>query len=173
MAHFRAGAFGVCMVFFMALAGLAGWPRTWLTVRDAGDLRYAFLVQEDSRFSLAWTHSVEKENWVETFGIDDHAIVLISTRFKTFGAGVPANAGRDTRFENGWVVMDAIDRVVDPLAVQAASAEHYRMRYAGRWFSLAQAGEAPILTFAVRRGAAIGMWAGIVGAWRAADTGKP
>ena len=150
MAHFRAGAFGVCMVFFMALAGLAGWPRTWLTVRDAGDLRYAFLVQEDSRFSLAWTHSVEKENWVETFGIDDHAIVLISTRFKTFGAGVPANAGRDTRFENGWVVMDAIHRPVDPLNVQAAAAEHYRLRYRGVTLALADPGPPRVLTFATR-----------------------
>ncbi|ERJ19123.1 hypothetical protein SSPSH_001962 [Salinisphaera shabanensis E1L3A] len=173
MAHFRAGFYGVCAVLLIVLAGLVGWPRTWLAVRDAEGLRYAFVVQGDSRFSLAWMHSVEKENWVETFRIDDGSIVLVSTRFKTFGAGVPERAGHQTRLENGWVVMDAIERVVDPLAVQAASAEHYRMRYGGRWFALSQNGEAPIMSFAVRQGTVIGMWAGIVGAWRAPDTGKP
>jgi hypothetical protein len=47
------------------------------------------------------------------------------------------------------------------------------MRYGGRWFALSQNGEAPIMSFAVRQGTVIGMWAGIVGAWRAPDTGKP
>jgi hypothetical protein len=171
--HFRAGAFGVCAAFLLAIAGLAGWPRTWLVVRDAQGLRYAFVVQQQPRFSLAWTHSVEKENWVETFRIDQGSIALVSTRFKTFGAGVPDHAGHETRLENGWVVMDGIDRIVDPLAVQAAAAERYRMRYGGRWFALSRPGEAPILTFAVRRAPVIAMWRGMVGAWRAPDTGKP
>ncbi|MBS63598.1 DUF1850 domain-containing protein [Salinisphaera sp.] len=173
MRHFRAGALGICGAFLLALAGLVVWPRTWLVVRDADGLRYAFVVQQQPRFSLAWTHSVEKENWVETFHIDDQAIVLASTRFKTFGAGVPAEAGHETRLKNGWVVMDAIDRVVDPLAVQAAAAEGYRMRYGGRWFALSRPGKAPILTFAVRRAPVIAMWRGMVGAWRAPETGKP
>ena len=173
MRHLRAGAYGVCAVFVLVLVGLACWPRTWLTVRDADGLRYAFVVAQDNRFSLAWMHSVEKENWVETFRIVNQSIVLVSTRFKTFGAGVPDQAGRTTRLANGWVVMDAIDRVVDPLAVQAAAAEHYRMRYGDRWFALSRAHDAPILTFAVRRATVIGMWDGIVGAWRATKTGRP
>ena len=173
MRHFRAGALGICGAFLLALAGLVVWPRTWLVVRDADGLRYAFVVQQQPRFSLAWTHSVEKESWVETFHIEGRAIVLASTRFKTFGAGVPAEAGHETRLKNGWVVMDAIDRVVDPLAVQAAAAEGYRMRYGGRWFALSRPGKAPILTFAVRRAPVIAMWRGMVGAWRAPETGKP
>ena len=61
------------------------------------------------------------------------------------------------------MIVNFFEGLIEPLAALAVEPAD----------ALAQAGEAPILTFAVRRGAAIGMWAGIVGAWRAADTGKP
>ena len=69
----------------------------------------------------------------------------------SFGAGVPASAGKETHLEDGWVVMTGIDRVVDPLAVQAAAAERYRMRYAGHTFALAHDEPPPILTFSILR----------------------
>lgn len=156
----------------LLVAGLC--PHDWLVVRDADGLRYAFAAVDGSRFSLAWRHSVEQEDWIETFAIRERAIVLVATRFKTFGAGVPAAAGRRTTLDNGWVVMDGIDRVVDPLAVQAAAAEAYRMRRAGgRWFALAGGSAAPILRFAVIRAPLIDMIGGLLRAWRAPAAGLP
>jgi len=138
----------------------------WLTVRDGDALRYAFVGVDGTHFALRWTHSVEEEDWIEEFAVVDGAIEIVATRFKTFGAGVPAHAGRATTLEHGWVVMRGIDRVVDPLAVQAAAAEHYRMRYGSRWFELSPDGGQPILSFSVVRAPVYRMIGGLLRGWR-------
>ena len=141
-------ALAVATVMVATLA----YPLPWLVVRDGAQWRYAFPGWEGTRFTLRWMHSVEKEDWEEWFEVtDDGAIEITGTRFKTFGAGVPASAGKETHLEDGWVVMTGIDRVVDPLAVQAAAAERYRMRYAGHEFALAHDEPPPILTFSILR----------------------
>ncbi|WP_280563746.1 MULTISPECIES: DUF1850 domain-containing protein [unclassified Chromohalobacter] len=138
-------------VAIMAIATVL-YPWSWLAVREGSQWRYAFPGWEGTSFTLRWTHSVEKEDWEEWFEVTEGgAIEITGTRFKTFGAGVPASAGKETHLEDGWVVMTGIDRVVDPLAVQAAPAEHYRMRYAGHMFALSHASPPPIYTFSVRR----------------------
>ncbi len=124
--------------------------------------RVAVLAPGDT-FHVAWRHSVEREAWIETFKNIDHGLWLTQTRFKTFGAGVPAHGGRRTRLVDGWVVMSGIDRAVPDLTYQAAAAENYRIRIGdGAWQALSASDAAPILSFAIntrRRGAVI--WNGL------------
>mgnify|MGYP005828197893 CR=1 FL=1 len=78
--------------------------------------------------SLRWTHSVEKEDWEEFFHIKDHTINLTSTRFKTFGAGVPDNAGKDTYIKDGWVYMTNIHQPIgDTLRFQTGKNTNHRI----------------------------------------------
>lgn len=99
---------------------------------------------------MRWKHSVELEDWIEEYRVVDSTVEISATRFKTFGAGVPAHAGHHTKLDHGWVVMSGIDRDVAPLTVQAASAESYRFRYdGGDWQRLSHGDEAPILVFHV------------------------
>lgn len=163
----------ILALFIVAASAAAAWPRPWLVVCDGDGLRYAFAAAGGTQFSLAWQHSVEHEDWIETFAVRDDAIVLTSTRFKTFGAGVPSHAGTRTTLDHGWVVMEGIDRVVDPLAVQAAAAERYRMRRGDHWFALSAAGSAPILNFAVIKAPLIRVIGGVMHAWRAPAAGMP
>ncbi|WP_205665308.1 DUF1850 domain-containing protein [Pseudalkalibacillus hwajinpoensis] len=65
-----------------------------------------------SEVSLRWQHSVEKEEWEEFFVIGNSDIFLKQTRFKTFGAGVPSDAGKDTFIKDGWVYMTGINRSI-------------------------------------------------------------
>ncbi|WP_347551799.1 DUF1850 domain-containing protein [Pseudalkalibacillus hwajinpoensis] len=65
-----------------------------------------------SDFTLQWEHSVEKEEWEEFFVLNDSGILLTHTRFKTFGAGVPSDAGTNSFIKNGWVYMTGINRVI-------------------------------------------------------------
>lgn len=53
-------------------------------------------------FTLGWTHSVEKTEWVETWRIEANSLVLESARVKGSGAGM--EPGENARFENGWWV---------------------------------------------------------------------
>lgn len=70
-------------------------------------------------FEVSWIHSVEHEQWRELFVAKPSGEIRIeSTRFRTFGAGVPDTAP-ETRLEDGWVVMGGFDRVVDPLVIRA------------------------------------------------------
>lgn len=68
---------------------------------------------------------MEKEAWREQFrATAEGEIHLVSTRFRTFGAGVPDSAPT-TYIEDGWVVMRGIERTVNPLVLRAhAETEH-------------------------------------------------
>ncbi len=59
---------------------------------------------KEKSFDLSWIHSVEKEEWIEHYIIANNELFLQSTRFKTFGAGVPSNADK-VELKDGFVVM--------------------------------------------------------------------
>ena len=59
---------------------------------------------KEKSFDLSWIHSVEKEEWIEHYIIENDQLLLESTRFKTFGAGVPSEA-EHVELKNGFVVM--------------------------------------------------------------------
>ncbi|WP_251976333.1 DUF1850 domain-containing protein [Salinicola avicenniae] len=143
----RSIALATVAIFVLA----ATLPLPWLVVSEGTQWRLAFPGWQGTTFKVRWMHSVEKEDWEEWFAVTGNgAIEITGTRFKTFGAGVPAHAGNATRLEDGWVVMTGIDRVVDPYAVQAAVEEHYRLIFAGRVIPLSHADPPPILLISVR-----------------------
>ncbi|MDY8109163.1 DUF1850 domain-containing protein [Fulvimarina sp. 2208YS6-2-32] len=109
---------------------------------------FRFPAEAGDMFTLGWVHSVEEEAWEETFRIGAAgAIEIHATRFKTYGAGVPSEGAETTRIEDGWVVMDGIDRIVDPLAVLATPQETYRLTWKDRVYDLTPDGKPRILTF--------------------------
>lgn len=59
---------------------------------------------KEKSFDLSWIHSVEKEEWIEHYIIENNELLLESTSFKTFGAGVPSDA-EHVELKNGFVVM--------------------------------------------------------------------
>lgn len=142
-------------VAILLLTGLAAallWPLPWLviseTAPDGSEARRWVLPGADgTRFALRWRHSVEREDWIETFVLHQGAVRVVESRFKTFGAGVPDGAGVRSRLEGGWVVMEDLDRRVDPLRVQAAAGSHYRLIYRQRCLDLRTLGRAPVLHF--------------------------
>ncbi|WP_406944766.1 DUF1850 domain-containing protein [Halobacillus sp. SY10] len=74
------------------------------------ELTRLFRFEEGDGFTISWTHSVEKETWEEMFVLEDGKIELTSTRFKTFGAGVPNATGDETYLKDGWVYMTGISQ---------------------------------------------------------------
>ena len=59
---------------------------------------------KEKTFELSWIHSIEKEEWIEHYIIENSELLLQSTRFKTFGAGVPSEAN-EVQLKDGFVVM--------------------------------------------------------------------
>ena len=83
-----------------------------LKVSGEDELEKVLYLQQENDFSIRWTHSVENEEWEEFFKVEEGQIVLDSTRFKTFGAGVPSDTGEDTFIKDGWVYMTDIHQPI-------------------------------------------------------------
>jgi hypothetical protein len=52
------------------------------------------------RFTLAWTHSVEKTEWQEDYAISGPGLALTEARIQGTGAGMEPPP--DALFDNGW-----------------------------------------------------------------------
>lgn len=79
-------------------------PHLCLTDTRSGQVYFSQPLGKSDAFTMRWIHSVELEPWEEHFIIDQNGqIVLDSTRFKAFGAGVPESAGRKTEIKNGYI----------------------------------------------------------------------
>ncbi len=58
---------------------------------------------EGGSFTLEWTHSVEREDWRETWEVtEDHRLHLTQAAVKGSGAGM--EPGEGGHFEDGWWV---------------------------------------------------------------------
>lgn len=114
-----------------------------------------YVINEGSIFSIRWVHSVEHEEWEEFFKIKEHQIYLDSTRFKTFGAGVPNQAGTDSYLKDGWVYMVNIDRKVGSLILRAGSDTNHRLYTKGNIYSLSQINQEERYELKVKRVALI------------------
>lgn len=53
-------------------------------------------------FTLAWTHSVERVEWRETWAIEGGALRLVEAAVRGSGAGMEAGPG--ARLQDGWWV---------------------------------------------------------------------
>jgi len=68
-------------------------------------------------FTLHWTHSVEKVEWVENWRVEDKTLTLTRAAVKGSGAGMEPGDG--ATFENGWWVWHPETKV--PELILAAS----------------------------------------------------
>lgn len=83
-------------------------------------------------------HSVELEQWRETFQITDLGKVeLIETRFKAWGAGVPENEGHVFYEDGEWFVMQGFDgRTFDELPIGVSCYAEHRLLYDSKTYNL-------------------------------------
>ncbi|WP_047152480.1 DUF1850 domain-containing protein [Aneurinibacillus tyrosinisolvens] len=84
-------------------------PRPFLILKDfKSQTSYAQIpIERDTRFTVEWTHSVEKTPWRETYVAGwPHGVKLIETSFRSYGAGVPADTGVETKVVNGWITAE-------------------------------------------------------------------
>ncbi|KGP74180.1 DUF1850 domain-containing protein [Pontibacillus yanchengensis] len=101
-----------------------------ITLHDYNGVLRTFVYHDETDFSVRWKHSVEKEEWEEMFQVKGTTIYIDSTRFKTFGAGVPSNAGNNTFIKNGWVYMTGISRKIgDELFIRTGKTTQHRFIY--------------------------------------------
>lgn len=71
-----------------------------------------------SAFTLSWTHSVERTEWVEEWLVEPAGLRLVEARVRGSGAGM--EPGANAVLEDGWYVY-RLDRAPQKTLVLAAS----------------------------------------------------
>lgn len=99
----------LCLTFFQTKV---------LILQDLSNNNIVFAekIKPDDEFTMRWMHSVELQPWEEIFRISNgYDIVLDRTRFKSFGAGVPDQAGNKTEIKDGYVIFSGINQKMPDL----------------------------------------------------------
>ena len=96
----------VVIILLAALIGWFAWPVSCIVLEhvNTGEILYAQAMSPEDELTIGWTHSVELLPWEEVFRIKDNQLYLDRTRFKTYGAGVPAETAGKSKMEDGWIV---------------------------------------------------------------------
>lgn len=94
---------------------------------------------KEKSFDLSWIHSIEKEEWIEHYIIENNVLLLQCTSFKTFGAGVPSDAA-EVELKDGFVVM-TIDQRYEQLNVTISEYVDTTVKIGDQQFKLYQFGE--------------------------------
>ncbi|TLP78860.1 DUF1850 domain-containing protein [Nesterenkonia sphaerica] len=57
----------------------------------------------------SWLHSIELSRWTDIYRFEAEQLMLISTEFEEYGAGMPLDEG-DLTYRDGKIVIENIDR---------------------------------------------------------------
>jgi len=89
------------IVIVFALFFFVPFARKFIILNyNTNQILYLSSVKPGDRFSIIYTHSVNKSPVEDQFIIDDeYKIMLFKSIFKSFGAGIPATSDNGIRFE--------------------------------------------------------------------------
>jgi hypothetical protein len=133
----------------VASAGVAGlllWPFIpALEIVDERNGRVAFCarVQPGEEFVLSFVHSVNKRPVYDTLRVEADHLVIVKSRFDSFGAGMPEASTKDgtlTIAKDGWLEW-TINRAVPEITVRVGWVADHTLGIKGREIRLADLAE--------------------------------
>ncbi|GAB4074898.1 hypothetical protein GCM10028778_24010 [Barrientosiimonas marina] len=144
---------GLLFGIFLLIGGfvLLSSVHVMLGEADNGDVLLAQRVNTDTQWSSRYIHSVEKCPIIEKYEIDDqYKMVLMESWNCSFGAGIATQSppGATDRLEDGYYVIDDIDKPFDDvlfhpvsiaeqeLTIDGETWQISRQPFEGRTFSL-------------------------------------
>ncbi len=108
-----------------------------ITDKDTETILWSASVKDGDQFILEYTHSVHKTLVKDYFRItDDRNIVLTKTAFSTLGAGMPYETEYEFIIEDGFFVIENIDRSVDSIMLRIVPIADHRLVLADQIVSM-------------------------------------
>ena len=87
--------------------------------------------------TLEFTHSVQKTPVIEELAFDAGEFVLLRTRYKSLGVGLPFDAGDGNfRREGDWFIMDDMTRRFKSLELRTGKGTRLKITVGGREYQL-------------------------------------
>mgnify|MGYP003938600125 FL=1 len=111
-----------------------------LLVESEQGVLVARFVKYGERFSLHYTHSVQRTPVTEIFVIDDSgSLRLISTIYRSFGVGLPFLADEGSfRIVDDQFILEDINRIFPTVQLRAGPEARLVLEYAGETIPLYQ-----------------------------------
>lgn len=130
-------------IFFLIgilIIGLFSLPQTYLTLSNqlTGERYLLQPVRKKEEFSLTWRHSVELQPWEEIFQANpkDKEFVLVETRFRSYGAGVPDLSLGGYRLEDGFIVYKNLYQTYSSLPFYLSHFALYHLKIRNKSYDL-------------------------------------
>ncbi len=109
-------------------------PVTCIVLEDMNSRRVVFIqsMEPEDELTIGWTHSVEHLPWEEIFRVEKDKLIMDRTRFKQFGAGVPAETAGKSKMEDGWIVYYDLHQFMPELTYSISKRGRHILTYKGR-----------------------------------------
>lgn len=111
--------FFVCIVLLLFF--LPVWNRFVVENADTGKIYYLYRGVGVLEFSVSYIHSVNKSRITDFFSFDEKGgVVLVSSRFSSFGAGVASYPEENSSFfsnKKNYIDYEGINRPIDNLVI--------------------------------------------------------
>lgn len=101
------------------------------------------LADRGEEFVISYVHSVNKRPVFDTLRLDGDRIVIVKSRFDSFGAGMPESSTGDGTLEfapNGWLQW-TVNRPVTDFVVRVGRVADHRLFFRGKEYPLSAIGE--------------------------------
>lgn len=109
-----AGAAAAAGTLGVTGCGGAGGHRLVCQHQRSEEVYGEFDMSVGSIVTHSWLHSIELSRWTDIYRFDGEQLVLTSTEFEEYGAGMPLDEG-DVRVEDGKVIIENINRDFDAI----------------------------------------------------------
>ncbi len=127
----------LALVAIILLIGLRSSHYLVLTDQRTQTVYERIPIHTGDTFVMRWIHSVELEPWEEIFRIDsDYEIILDSTRFKAFGAGVPDSTGKRVETKDGYIAFEEINQPMPYLVYGISNIAKHTLNVNGKTYYL-------------------------------------
>ena len=148
---------GLIIASVGAMAGLLLWPLFHaLEIVDdrAGGVVFCVRVQPGEEFVLSFVHSVNRRPVYDTLRAETDHMVIVKSRFDSFGAGMPEASTKDGTLkvvEDGWLEW-TVNRHTPEITVRVGRVADHAMHFKGRDIRLSDLAEpGSALTLRVRK----------------------
>jgi hypothetical protein len=139
------------------MAAFLLWPMVpVLEIVDGQSGRRAFCTraQPGDEFVLSFVHSVNRRPVYDTLRVESDHLVIVRSRFDSFGAGMPEASTQDgtlTVSEDGWLEW-TVNRAAPEITVRVGRSADHTLHYKGRDIRLSDLAEpGSALTLRVRK----------------------
>ncbi len=114
----------LCLTVLLAAAGIAFTPALFLELRSypAEELLFAARIEKGGAFATRIRHSVHLSPVYEYYRAEDAGkIILEATRLQDMGWGVPSTFDHPYRLEDGFMVIESIEKELPFLPFRVSS----------------------------------------------------